>query len=313
MPVARRWATGTGAIWETSTPAGSLPGHNLARREPTLRREAILEDLHRRIAAGKAILAAGCSAGIIARSAEEAGADLIVVYSTGKSRLMGLPTWRFGDSNRGTLEMAAEILNVVRSTPVIGGVEANDPTRKDLDALLDRFQAAGFVGVINFPTLTNMPDQRRRAEMVGYGFEREVDIISLARSRDLFTMAYVAGAKDAAAMAAAGADVIVTHSGPTTGGRVGYSDERAIEMVCEYAQSLIDAAVAENPDVIPLLHGGRLATPDDVGKALPLTTAVGFVGASSIERIPVERAVRNTVRAFRNLPTGDHTPEEATR
>ena len=131
-----------------------------------MRRQAILEGLHRRIATGKAILAAGCSAGIIARSAEEAGADLIVVYSTGKSRLMGLPTWRFGDSNQGTLEMAAEILNVVKSTPVIGGVEANDPTRKDLDTLLDRFQAAGFDGVINFPTLTNMPDQRRRAEMV---------------------------------------------------------------------------------------------------------------------------------------------------
>ena len=288
-------------------------GWKLAGRQPhaegtDLTRQAILEDLHRQIATGKAILAAGCSAGIIARSAEEAGADLIVVYSTGKSRLMGLPTWRFGDSNRGTLEMAAEILNVVESTPVIGGVEANDPTRKDLNALLDRFQAAGFDGVINFPTLTNMPDQRRRAEMVGYGFEREVDAISLARSRDLLTMAYVASEEDAAAMAAAGADVIVTHSGPTTGGRVGYSDERPIETVCAYAQSLIDAAVAENPDVIPLLHGGRLSTPTDVREALPLTTAVGFVGASSIERIPVERAVRNTVRAFRDLSTGsEHT------
>ena len=283
------------------------PGWKLAGTQPhaersDLRRQAILEDLNRRIATGKAILAAGCSAGIIARSAEEAGADLIVVYSTGKSRLMGLPTWRFGDSNRGTLDMAAEILNVVKSTPVVGGIEANDPTRKDLDALLDRFQAAGFDGVINFPTLTNMPDQRRRAEMVGYGFGREVDAISLARSRDLFTMAYVASAEDAAAMAAAGADVIVTHSGPTTGGTVGYEDDRSVESVCRQAQALIDAAVAENPDVVPLLHGGRLATPAEVRKALVLTSAVGFVGASSIERIPVERAIRAVVREFRELP-----------
>ena len=278
-----------------------------------MRRRAILEALRRRIATGQAVLAAGCSAGIIARSAEEGGADLIVVYSTGRSRLMGLPTWRFGDSNQGTLEMSFEILNVVAETPVIGGIEANDPTRRDLGGLLDRFEAAGFSGVINFPTLTNMPDQRRRAEMVGYGFGREVDAIGLARSRDFFTMAYVASVEDAAAMAAAGADVIVTHSGPTTGGRVGYADDRSVEAVCAYAQSLIDAAVAENPDVIPLLHGGRLATPDDVREALPLTTAVGFVGASSIERIPVERAVRNTVRAFRNLPAGPDTIEEATR
>lgn len=269
-----------------------------------MRRQAILEALHRRIATGQAVLVAGCSAGIIARSAEEGGADLIVVYSTGRSRLMGLPTWRFGDSNRGTLEMAPEILNVVSTTPVIGGIEANDPTRRNLGRLLDRFEEAGFSGVINFPTLTNMPDQRRRAEMVGYGFGREVDTIRQARSRGMFTMAYVASVEDSARMAAAGADCVITHSGPTTGGRVGYSDDRSIEAVCAYAQSLIDAAVAERPDVIPLLHGGRLATPDDVRKALPLTTAVGFVGASSIERIPVERAIRNTVRAFRNLSTG---------
>lgn len=270
-----------------------------------LKRQAILERLRGRISTGHAVLAAGCSAGIIARAAEEGDADLIVVYSTGRSRLKGLPTWRFGDSNRETLEMSSEILNVVSTTPVVGGIEANDPTRRDLGRLLDRFEAAGFDGIINFPTLTNMPDQRRRAEMVGYGFGREVEAIGLARSRDLFTMAYVASAEDAAAMAAAGADVIVTHSGPTTGGRVGYSDDRSIEAVCGYAQSLIDAAVAVNPQVIALLHGGRLSTPDDVREALPLTTAVGFVGASSIERIPVERAVRNTVRAFRNLSTGE--------
>ena len=266
-------------------------------------RSEILGALRARIATGKAVLAAGCSAGIVARSAEEAGTDLIVVYSTGLSRLQGLPTWRFGDSNRRTLAMAAEILNVVHSTPVIGGIEANDPTRRDLDGLLDAFEGAGFSGVINFPTLTNMPDQRRRAEMVGYGFSREVDVVGRARARDMFTMAYVASAGDAAAMAAAGTDVVVTHSGPTAGGTLGYEDERTAETVSKQAQLLIDAAVAESRDVIPLLHGGRLATPDDVREALALTTAVGFVGASSIERIPIERAVRETVASFRALRT----------
>jgi predicted TIM-barrel enzyme len=266
-------------------------------------RSEILEALRARIDSGKAVLASGCSAGIIARAAEAAETDLIVVYSTGRSRLMGLPTWRFGDSNLDTLGMAPEILNVVESTPVIGGIEANDPTRRDLDALLDLFEGAGFSGVINFPTLTNMPDQRRRAQMVGYGFRREIDVIGRARLRNLFTMAYVASPEDAAAMAAAGADCVVTHSGPTTGGSLGYEDERPVDAVCRLAQTMIDAAVAEKPDVIPLLHGGRLATPEDVRQALSRTTAVGFVGASSIERIPVERAVRETVEAFRELPT----------
>lgn len=269
---------------------------------PAVARETVLAQLRQRIAAKRSVLAAGSSAGIIARSAEEAGADLIVVYSTGRSRLMGLPTWRMGDSNADTLRMMGEILNVVERTPVIGGVEANDPTRRDLSGLLDDFQAVGCSGVINFPTLTNMPDQRRRAEMVGYGFAREVRMIETARERDMFTMANVASVEDAAAMAAVGVDCLVTHSGPTTGGSVGYADDRSIEALAAEAEQMIQAARAEHPSIVPLLHGGRLATPDDVRRALALTSAVGFVGASSIERIPVERAVREAVTSFREIP-----------
>lgn len=267
----------------------------------TFDRESTLTVLNERIATGRAILAAGCSAGIIARSADEAGADLIVVYSTGRSRLMGLPTWRLGDANAETLGMAPEILNVVNHTPVIGGVEANDPTRRDLRRLLGMYQEAGFSGVINFPTLTNMPDQRRRAEMVGYGFEREVELIRLAVADGMFTMAYVASVADAVAMAEAGADCVVSHSGPTRGGSVGYEDPRTIAEVSAEADEMLVAAKSARPDVIPLLHGGGLATPEDVAEALPITTAVGFVGASSIERIPIERAVREAVASFRAL------------
>lgn len=266
-------------------------------------REAIMTRLRDRIASKRCVLAAGCSAGIIARSAEEADTDLIVVYSTGRSRLMGLPTWRMGDANADTLRMMAEILNVVDRTPVVAGVEANDPTRRDLGMLLDEFEAAGCSGVINFPTLTNMPDQRRRAEMVGYGFSREVRLIELASQRSLFTMAYVASVDDASAMARAGVDCVVIHSGPTTGGSVGYEDDRSISDLAAEAEEMIRAARAEHPDIIPLLHGGRLATPEDVVKALAETSAVGFVGASSIERIPVEKAVREAVTRFREIPT----------
>lgn len=266
-------------------------------------REAVLTRLRERIASGKCVLVAGCSAGIIARSAEEADTDLIVVYSTGRSRLMGLPTWRMGDANAETLRMMSEILNVIDRTPVIAGVEANDPTRRDLGKLLDEFEAAECSGVINFPTLTNMPDQRRRAEMVGYGFFREVRLLELARQRGLFTMAYVASVDDAAAMARVGVDCVVTHSGPTTGGSVGYADHRSISELAAEAEQMIEAARAEHPDIVALLHGGRLATPEDVLKAFAHTSAVGFVGASSIERIPVETAVREAVTRFRQIPT----------
>lgn len=266
-------------------------------------RDIILGALRQRIESGGAVLAAGCSAGIIARAAEDAEADLIVVYSTGRSRLMGLPTWRMGDSNAETLEMAAEILNVVERTPVVGGVEANDPTRRDLSRLVADYQAAEYSGIINFPTLTNMPDQRRRAEMVGYGFEREAELIRLASAAGLFTMAYVASVDDAVAMAGAGADCVVTHSGPTKGGSLGYRDDRRIDEISVEAERMLAAAISVKPDIIPLLHGGGLATPEDVREALSLTSAVGFVGASSIERIPIERAVQDAVRSFRDLPT----------
>jgi len=267
-------------------------------------RPAILERLSTTVASGRAVLGAGCSAGIIAKCAEGGGADLILVYSTGRSRLMGLPTWRLGNSNPSTLAMAAEILNVTGSIPVIGGAEACDPTRLDLERLLDEFVAAGFSGIINFPTLSNLPDMRRRGDAVGIGFDREVDMVRRARRRDLFTMAYVATPDDSRRMAAAGADCIVTHSGPTTGGLVGYRYDGSLSDLIRDTEQIIQAARAVSPDVVCLIHGGLLATPDEVQAALYQTSAVGFVGASSIERIPIERAVMATTRAFKALRVG---------
>jgi predicted TIM-barrel enzyme/catechol 2,3-dioxygenase-like lactoylglutathione lyase family enzyme len=268
-------------------------------------RTAILARLAEASARGEAILGAGCSAGIVAKCAELGGADLILVYSTGRSRLMGLPTWRLGNSNPETIAMSREILNVVGSTPIIGGLEACDPTRLDLESLLDDFVAAGFSGVINFPTLSNVPDMRRRGDAVGIGFSREVEMIRQARGRGIFTMAYVASPDDSRAMADAGADCIVSHSGPTAGGLSGYPHRGSLDEVLAAVEEILQAARETNPDVICLVHGGPLASPAQVSVALRRTSAVGFVGASSIERIPIERAVVATTQAFKRLSLSD--------
>jgi predicted TIM-barrel enzyme len=274
-------------------------------------REAILSALRAERAGGRPILAAGASAGIIAKCADIAGADLIVVYSTGKSRLMGLPTTPLGDSNKLTVEMAAEILNVVETRPVIGGVEATDVTRRNLSRLLDMFAEAGYGGIINFPTIAMWRDRRRINEKRGYGFARECEIVSLARNRDMFTMAYVFNDEDTRAMVDAGADCIVGHVGATDGGLVGASFDGGLADVFGPLESMFTTARDARGDVICLGHGGPLATPEDVAVLYENTSADGFVGASSIERIPVERAVMDVVKQFKELRI-DGTKGEST-
>lgn len=269
----------------------------------TFTRAEILAALATTINRRVPILAAGSSCGLVAKCAAEAGADLIVVYSTGRSRLMGLPTSRIGDSNASTLEMAEEITNVVSSVPIIGGVEAWDPARLDLDRLLDRFQAAGFSGVINYPTISTMGRTwRERRERVGLGFSRELELIRLARRRDLFTMSYVATPEDAEQAARAGADCVVPHVGATAGGLVGHETTDTRESQVDAIERMISAAAGITDELIYLAHGGRLAEPRDLNDLYAQTRCVGFVGASSIERIPIERAVRDVVAQFKAAP-----------
>jgi predicted TIM-barrel enzyme len=269
----------------------------------TFSRAEILVALARTVSRRVPILAAGSSCGLVAKCAADAGADLIVVYSTGRSRLMGLPTSRIGDSNASTLEMAAEISNVVTTVPIVGGVEAWDPLRLDLDRLLDGFQAAGFSGVINYPTISTMGETwRERRERVGLGFSREVEMIRLARRRDLFTMAYVATAEDAEQMARAGVDCLVPHVGATAGGLVGHETTESKESQVDALDKVISAAAGVRDDLIYLAHGGKLAEPGDLDSVYAQTRCVGFVGASSIERIPIERAVMEVVRQFKAAP-----------
>lgn len=263
-------------------------------------RTSIQEALSRQVADGTPILAAGSSCGLVAKCAALGGADLLVVYSTGLSRLMGLPTSRIGDSNARTMELAAEIRNVVSEVPVIGGVEAWDPLKLDLDSLLDRFREVGYSGVINYPTISTMGDTwRDRRGRVGLGFEREVEMIALARKKDIFTMAYVATPADAESMAKAGADCIVPHVGATRGGLVGHDAGQGIQKAIQRINEINAAALSINPNLILLAHGGEVAEPEDTSEVYQSTQCVGFVGASSIERIPIERAVKSAAEAFK--------------
>ncbi|WP_049731418.1 phosphoenolpyruvate hydrolase family protein [Rhizobium ecuadorense] len=263
-------------------------------------RSEILAAISQQTSKGNPILAAGSSCGLVAKCAALGGADMLVVYSTGLSRLMGLPTSRIGDSNARTIEMAAEIRNVVSTVPVIGGIEAWDPMRLDLDGLLDRFWAAGYSGVINYPTISTMGDKwRDRRGRVGLGFDREVEMIALARKKNIFSLAYVASADDAAAMAEAGADCIVPHVGATRGGLAGHEEGQAIQEAILKINRINDAAKAVRQDVILLAHGGAIAEPEDTAEVYRSTDCVGFVGASSIERIPIERAVQAVAKAFK--------------
>ncbi len=266
------------------------------------KRGEVLARLKASLDEGKPIIGAGASAGIIAKCAELGGADLIVVYSSGLYRIWGLPTSNYLDSNPVTLAMAEEILNVVRDTPVIGGVHAADPKYIDLTRLLTKFVEAGYTGIINYYTVALYDDERRMRDKVGFGWDREIDMMRLARSWDMFTMAYVFNPDEARDMAEAGVDAIVAHVGATTGGLVGFEWSEGMAYAAEKLQAMIEAARGVNPEIICLAHGGPFAEPEDTRYLYENTDARGFVGASSIERIPVERAVKEVVQQFKSIP-----------
>jgi predicted TIM-barrel enzyme len=216
---------------------------------------------------------------------------------------MGLPTTPLGDSNAATLAMYDEIANVVVSTPIIAGIEAVDPTYLRLQRLLDRFRQTGYDGLINFPTLGNYPDRSRQREDVGLGFSREVELIRLARQQDFFTMAYAFTPEQGRQLAEAGVDVLVAHAGWTAGGLAGATASAlSLEAAAERVQVILMAARSVNPETLPLAHGGPFAEPQDTRYLYAHTDAIGFVGASSIERIPIERAVLQVVADFKAIP-----------
>lgn len=264
-------------------------------------REEILRRLNKTYAESKPILGAGCSAGLIAKCAEIGGADLIIVYSTGKSRLMGLPTSQMGDSNAITLGMFEELHNVVKKTPIIAGIEGVDPRKLDLEELITPFIEIGYSGIINFPTIGLLGESRiSERESVGLGYTREVEMIRVANKMDIFTMAYVFSPEEAKRMIEANVDCIVVHVRGTQGGLVGYKSRLSKEQGAKFIQEIIDVARSLNPRVICLAHGGPFESPEDTKFLYEHTNVQGFVGASSVERIPIEKAVVEVVRAFKN-------------
>ncbi|MEV0629407.1 phosphoenolpyruvate hydrolase family protein [Nonomuraea wenchangensis] len=274
-----------------------------------MNRQDVLGRLRATVAAGRPVIGAGAGTGLSAKCAEAGGVDLIIIYNSGRYRMAGrgslaglLP---YGDANQIVVEMAAEVLPVVRDTPVLAGVCGTDPFRV-MPYFLDQLKAMGFAGVQNFPTVGLYDGTfRQNLEETGMGFDLEVELIRLARERDLLTAPYVFDEEQARAMTEAGADVLVPHVGLTTKGSIGAGTALSLDEAAARVQAMRDAAVAVRPDVLVLCHGGPIAEPEDAAHVLARTEGVaGFFGASSVERLPTERAVTEQVRAFKSLRLG---------
>ena len=274
-----------------------------------MRRAEALARLRAQVDAGKPIIGAGAGTGLSAKCAETGGADLIIIYNSGRYRMAGrgslsglLP---YGDANAIVVEMSREVLPIVRDTPVLAGVCGTDPFRL-MPVFLEEIQRIGFSGVQNFPTVGLFDGTfRQNLEETGMGYALEVEMIRAAHERDLLTAPYVFSVEDAAAMAEAGADVLVPHMGLTTGGAIGAETAKTLDECVPLIQAMHDAATAVNPGILVLCHGGPISEPDDAAYILERTDGVvGFFGASSMERLPTETAMTENMRCFKAIPTG---------
>jgi predicted TIM-barrel enzyme len=273
---------------------------------PRVPRAEILGRLREKARHRQPIVGGGAGTGLSAKGEEAGGIDLIVIYNSGRYRMAGRGSLAglmpYGDANAIVVEMAGEVLPVVRDTPVLAGVCGTDPFRL-MPRFLDELAAIGFAGVQNFPTVGLIDGVfRQNLEETGMSFAAEVEMIRLAAQRGLLTCPYVFDPGQAAQMAAAGADVLVPHMGLTTSGTIGARTALTLDEAVTRVQAMRDAAVAVNPDVLVLCHGGPIAEPGDAAYVLSRTSGVaGFFGASSMERLPVERALTAQVRAFTEL------------
>jgi predicted TIM-barrel enzyme len=269
-------------------------------------REQCLQRLRAQIAAGKPIIGGGAGTGISAKCAEAGGIDLIIIYNSGRFRMAGRGSMSglmpYGDANQIVMEMAREVLPIVRQTPVLAGVCGTDPFRI-MKLFLLEIQAAGFSGVQNFPTVGLIDGSFRQGlEETGMGFDLEVEMIREAHALGLLTCPYVFNEDEARAMASAGADVLITHMGLTTKGAIGAKTALTLEQAAPRVQALHDAATAVNPEIIVLCHGGPISEPEDAQYILNHTKGVlGFFGASSIERLPTETAITACVQKFKAI------------
>jgi predicted TIM-barrel enzyme len=270
-------------------------------------RQEALSRLRRQVEAGKPIIGAGAGTGLSAKCAEAGGADLIIIYNSGRYRMAGRGSLAgmmpYGDANAIVMDMAREVLPVVRETPVLAGVCGTDPFRI-MSTFLEDVRRAGFSGVQNFPTV-GLVDGTMRAglEETGMGYGLEVEMIRAAHGLELLTAPYVFTEEEARAMARAGADVLVPHMGLTTGGAIGARTGLTLDEAVARVQALRDAAQEISPEILCLCHGGPIAEPADALHVLENTTGVvGFFGASSMERLPTEIAIIENMKRFKSIP-----------
>jgi predicted TIM-barrel enzyme len=269
-------------------------------------RKALLKKFREMVARGEPIVGGGAGTGLSAKCEEAGGVDLIVIYNSGRYRMAGRGSLAglmpYGDANAIVLEMAGEVLPIVTKTPVLAGVNGTDPFR-DMDLFLDQLKALGFAGVQNFPTVGLIDGIfRANLEETGMSYAMEIEMISSAHEKDMLTTPYVFSEKEAAAMAIAGADIIVCHLGLTTGGAIGAQTALKLKDCPALIDAWSEAALSVNPDIIVLAHGGPIADPADADFIMKNTTNChGFYGASSMERLPVERALTDQVRKFKAI------------
>ncbi len=275
---------------------------------PRIDRDTLLERFRGMAARGEPIIGGGAGTGLSAKCEAAGGIDLIVIYNSGRYRMAGRGSLAgllaYGNANEIVVEMADEILPIVPDTPVLAGVNGTDPFIS-MGPFLDRLKAMGFSGVQNFPTVGLIDGSfRANLEETGMGFGLEVDMIRMAHERDLLTTPYAFNPEEAAALAEAGADIVVAHMGLTTGGAIGAETALTLEGCVARIDAIAEASRQVRSDILILCHGGPIATPDDAGFILGRCAGIhGFYGASSMERLPVETALTETTRAFKSIRT----------
>lgn len=264
--------------------------------------------LHERIKRKEPIILGGAGCGLVAKIADAAGIDIILAYNTGPFRMDGNPSGSgyqaYGDGNKITLELGRRLIPVVKNTPIVGGIGPGDPY-KDIEKLMEEMIEVGFSGITNVPTTGVYSDAYRAAlENAHAGYGAEIELMEKCHKYDIFSVAYAFTQEEVRKVVAAGCDIVSPHVRGTSGGSVGIENVMSMEEACEKTQKMYEVAVAENPDVIVVCHGGPFSAPSDVQKAFDNTDVHGFIGASSIERLPVEREITKAVRAFSGLKIG---------
>lgn len=269
-------------------------------------RKEIMEMYRKQISEGKILLGVGAGTGITAKFSEKGGADMLIIYNSGRYRMAGRGSlaglMAYGDANKIVVEMASEVLPVVQHTPVLAGVNGTDPFRV-MSVFLNELKDMGFNGVQNFPTVGLIDGVfRQNLEETGMGYDLEVEMIRKAHELDLLTTPYVFDEVQAEKMAKAGADILVAHMGLTTKGTIGAQTALTLDDCVERIEKIIKAGRKVNPDILVIAHGGPIAEPDDAAYVISKTEGIdGFFGASSIERFAAEVGIKTQTEAFKKI------------